>query len=444
MKTRGALGPEALVGPTIQAAIASFRDRPSILPLQGAVQHYEWGGYDSIPRLIGVENAERRPFAELWIGAHPKAPSLVEIDGASLSLAQLIARAPEEVLGGATAKRFAGELPFLLKVLDARSPLSIQAHPSKRQAIEGFARENAAGIPLEAPQRNYQDANHKPEIHVALGDFRMLHGFRTLEEIDETLASVPELGAVMPDFSERLASAGWDPEARRSVLRELYGWIMTMPQQRVDALLDPLIARLERRGSLDKDLPDYWALAASRAYPLPGGHRDRGIFSIYLLNLVRLRPGEGTFQPAGTLHAYLEGVTVECMANSDNVLRGGLTPKHVDARELLATLGFDTGRPEILGGREASATERVYDAPADEFQLSRIDVGPGRAHRGVSQGPEALIVIEGTAQARWAGAERALPRGGIILVPAGITYTIESAQASGPAVLFKASVPITR
>ncbi len=426
---------------TLEMAIASIRDRPAILSLRGAVQHYEWGGYESIPRLIGVENPERRPYAELWIGAHHTAPSLVEIDGASLPLDRLIAQAPAQVLGDRTARRFAGELPFLLKVLDARSPLSIQAHPSKRQAVEGFARENAAGIPLEAPLRNYRDANHKPEIHVALGDFWMLHGFRPLEEIGETLAAVAELGSVMPDFGERLASAGWDPEARRSVLREFYGRIMLMPQQRVDDALNPLIARLERGGALDRDLPDFWALAASRSSPLPGGHRDRGIFSIYLLNLVRLRPGEGTFQPAGTLHAYLNGLNVECMANSDNVLRGGLTPKHVDARELLSTLSFDAGKPRIIGGRQVSQTERLYDAPVEEFQLSRIQVGPGRAHEATAQGPEALIVIEGNARARWSGATRALPKGGIILVPAGLGYSIEPAEASGQAVLFKASVP---
>jgi mannose-6-phosphate isomerase class I len=426
---------------TLEEAIASMRDRPAILTLRGAVQHYQWGGYDSIPRIIGVENPERKPYAELWIGAHPKAPSHVEIDEASFPLDSFIARASEQVLGSATAKRFAGELPFLLKLLDARSPLSIQAHPSKHQAAEGFARENAAGIPLEDARRNYRDANHKPEIHVALSEFRMLHGFRPLEEIGESLAAIAEIGSVMPDFGERQASAGWDPEARRSVLRELYSRIMLMPQQRVDALLDPVIARLERGGSLDRDLPDYWALAASRAYPLPGGHRDRGILSIYLLNLVRLRPGEGTFQPAGTLHAYLEGLNVECMANSDNVLRGGLTPKHVDARELLATLSFDSGKPRILGGRQVSQTERVYDAPVEEFQLSRIEIVPGRAHEGTAQGPEALIVVEGNARARWAGATRALPRGGIILVPAGLGYSIEPAEASGSAVLFKAGVP---
>jgi mannose-6-phosphate isomerase class I len=426
---------------TTERAIAAFRGSPAPIPLRGAVQQYEWGGYDFIPRLIGVENREQRPFAELWIGAHPKAPSMAEIDGTRLSLADLVARAPEQVLGRPTAERFGGELPFLFKVLDARSPLSIQAHPSKRQAREGFARENAAGIPLEAPQRNYRDANHKPEIHVALGDFFMLHGFRPLEEIEELLAAAPELGAVMPDFGERLASAGWDPEARRSVLRELYARIMSMPEQRVDAALDPLVARLERRGSLDRDLPDYWALAASRAFPLPGGHRDRGIFSIYLLNLVRLRAGEGTFQPSGTLHAYMEGVNVELMANSDNVLRGGLTPKHVDARELLATLSFDTGRPEILKGRALSSTERVYEAPVDEFRLSRVEVGPGRAHSGAAQGPESLIVIEGAARARWPAGGLELPRGAIILVPAGFAYSIEAAEPSGSAALFKASVP---
>ena len=164
----------------------------------------------------------------------------------------------------------------------------------------------------------------------------------------------------MPDFSVRLARAEGATQARRDFLRDLYRVVMTMPQERVDLLLNALVERLAIGARPDKDGPDYWAVRAVETFPPVGGHRDRGIFSTYLLNLLHLRPGQGTFQPAGTLHAYLEGVTVELMANSDNVLRGGLTQKHVDVPELLRILSFDNGTPQVLDGAPAGSYERVY------------------------------------------------------------------------------------
>jgi mannose-6-phosphate isomerase class I len=226
--------------------------------------------------------------------------------------------------------------------------LSIQVHPTKEQAAAGFARENAAGIDLGAAERNYKDDNHKPEVAVALTDFWMLHGFRPLDQIAEALRKVPELCSSMPDFSARLVRAGDVTQARRDLLRDLYRAVMTMPQEHVDLLLNALVERLASGAWSDKDGPDYWVARAAETFPPVGRHRDRGIFSIYLLNLVHLRPGQGTFQPAGTLHAYPEGVTVELMASSDNVLRGGLTRKHVDVSELMGILSFDDGTPQGL------------------------------------------------------------------------------------------------
>jgi len=226
------------------------------------------------------------------------------------------------------------------------------------------------------------------------------------------------------------------------VMSALYRALMTMPQERVDSLLDPLLARLEAGPSPAKDSPGYWALAASRAFPLPGGHRDRGIFSIYLMNLLHLRPGQGTYQPPGTLHAYLQCTGVELMASSDNVLRGGLTPKHVEAGELLRTISFDSGRPPILEGRQVSAAEKVYEAPVEDFLLSRIGLARGVVHEGgASGGPECLLVIEGAARARAAAGILELPRGSAVLAPAGVSYRLEAADAGRPAVLFKAGVP---
>ena len=402
-----------------------------LLRLSGTVQHYDWGGLEFIPALLGVTNAEAKPFAELWMGAHPSAPAMIKDIG--MPLTGFIERA---VVGEDPGQRFAGRLPYLFKVLDARKMLSIQAHPTLVQAKEGFTRENAAGISLTDPTRNYKDDNHKPEVHVALTEFWMLHGFRPLQQIAATIQSIPEFTPLMPDFAERLTAAT-DTETRASLLRSLYATVMTMPQDRVDAILDPLLQRLSASPVPDKSNPDFWALRAAESFPLPGGHRDRGIFSIYLLNLVHLQPGEGTYQPAGTLHAYLEGVNVELMANSDNVLRGGLTPKHVDVPELMRIVDFSDGPPAILKGEAISPAETVYRTPASEFELSRIEVSPERNFAsGTEHSADILIVLDGAATVESGDEILSLKRGEIVLAPAGLNYTVE-----GSATLYKASVP---
>ncbi len=436
-----------------EKAIASFRERPRVARMRGAVRHYAWGGPAFIPELVGRPNPDGKPFAELWIGAHPRAPSLVELSpapeaaAAAVPMDRLMEGAAESVLGPAACARFAGKLPFLFKVLDAHTMLSIQAHPSKEQAEAGFEKENAAGIPLSDPGRTYPDPNAKPEVHVALTEFWMLHGFRPLEEIAEVLAGgeaaentggrAPELGRIMPDFADRLGKAGRGREKRRALLSDLYDAAMSLPQAEVNAVLDPLIARLEREKISDTDAPGYWALRAAGLFP---DRRDRGIFSIYLLNLVHLHPGQGTFQPAGTLHAYLEGVNVELMANSDNVLRGGLTSKRVDVPELLSTLAFESAKPRILEGSAASGSEREYGTPAAEFLLTRIEAAPEAPFR-CRKPPSAtcLIVIEGHAGLSAGGGVLELERGGIALVPAGMRYEIRTYDAR--AVLYAASIP---
>jgi mannose-6-phosphate isomerase class I len=425
-------------------AIASYRDTPRPLPLFGVIQHYAWGGHELIPGLLGVENSGNLPCAELWMSAHPRGAAQVEIDGTRMHLDRLIAADPWLTLGHGVALRFAGRLPYLFKVLDVRDMASIQAHPSRTQAEEGFARENAAGIPIDAPNRIYRDENHKPEVHVVLTDFWMLHGFRPLEEIFEALGSEKELAPILSGFSDK-PNPGGDPGARQALLRELYGRVMTLPQFEVDGILDPLVSRLEAEeaaGQLVKDNPGFWALRAARSFPLPAGHRDRGILSFYLLNLVHLRPGQGTWQPAGTLHAYLEGADVELMANSDNVLRGGLTPKHVDVPELLATLTFREGPPPILEGRATSETSREYETPAEEFALERIEVAPGVPYSGGREhSADTLLAIEGAAAIVAAGRTLLLSRGGCAIVPAGVPYSI--AARAGRAVLYKAGVPFS-
>lgn len=413
-----------------------------IFQIRGVVQHYDWGGFDFIPALLGQPHPSTVPCAELWLGAHGGGPSLVESPEGSLSLPELIHSSPSEVLGERVAERFQNLLPYLFKVLDARKMLSIQAHPTIAQAQAGFEAEEAAGVPLKASTRNYKDRNHKPEVHVALTDFWMLHGFRPLEEIAASLHDVQELRSLMPDFSNRLAAAGADVFARSALLRELYARVMTMPQVEVDHFLNPLIARLEKESPTNKDLPDFWALRAAREFPLPDGHRDRGIFSIYLLNLVRLKKGQATYQSAGTLHAYLEGVNVELMANSDNVLRGGLTPKNVDVPELMRVLCFDEGKVDIIHGRDVQNGETVFPTPAEEFELSRIQCESGGTYRSAHRnGPDILIVMEGAITASSSGETLHLKAGESFFAPQSGSYEIKC--SSGTAVVFKASVPRT-
>ncbi len=379
---------------------------PPVFPLRGIPQHYEWGGYEFIPELLGIGNRERRPYAELWIGAHPKAPSIAVLGEKE--------RALQDVLPA--------PLPYLMKILDARQMLSIQAHPNKAQAEAGFARENAMGIPLDAPQRNYKDANHKPEVHVALTEFWMLHGFREMSEVEFFADRYPELRGL--DLKDGV--------------RGVYEAAMTMPQAEVDRILNPLLARLEEQQPTKMD-PAYWALRAARDFPAAGGGRDRGIFSCFLLNLLHLRPGEGTYQPAGVLHAYLEGTNVELMANSDNVLRGGLTPKHVDVVELLATLSFESGPAQIMRGEGLSPAERVYRTEAEEFELSCVTVTDEIGYADcASMGPEAWIALEGSARLESETTAVEMERGTIAMVMEGRSYRVHTAKR---AVLYKSAVP---
>lgn len=414
-----------------------------IFKLKGVVQHYDWGGFDFIPSLLGQPHPSPLPCAELWLGAHGGGASIAELTDGSVPLPDLVTAAPAQVLGVAVAARFQNLLPYLFKVLDARKMLSIQAHPTIAQAQAGFEAEESAGVPLKASTRNYKDRNHKPEVHVALTDFWMLHGFRPLEEIAESLRNVEELQPLMPDFAERLELAGNDAAARSALLRELYGHAMVMPQAVVDSLLNPLISRLEKESPTNKDLPDFWAVRAAREFPLPDGHRDRGIFSIYFLNLVRLQPGEATYQSAGTLHAYLEGVNVELMANSDNVLRGGLTPKNVDVAELMRVLCFDEGKVDVIHGIDAENGETVYPTPASEFELSRIQCSKDRVyHSGTRAGPDILIVMEGEITATAGVDKLQFKKGESFFASQDCSYEITS--QSGFAVVFKASIPSSR
>jgi mannose-6-phosphate isomerase len=414
--------------------------------LKGSIQNYSWGGTRFIPELLAIDNSSEKPHAELWIGAHAEAPSSVLTSKGWRSLTEWISENPEAVLGQNDARRFHSTLPYLFKVLDARQMLSIQAHPNKVQAEKGFALENNARIPLNDGQRNYKDNNHKPEVHVALTDFWMLHSFRPVHEIAEMLESVPAFQEMsrlqsfrrkVGNFRARLA----DP----SVLKDLYEYVMSddfMSQLEVNHVLDQLLGRLPTTESnMDKDHPDFWAVRAARTFASPNGNRDRGLFSIYFLNLLHLKPGQSTYQAAGVLHAYLEGTTMELMANSNNVLRGGLTPKHVAVEELLTTLTFESQKPEIQSGTQVSLAERVYYTPSQEFELSRIQIAENiRYLNQGNHGADSLIVMSGKATLLVGGQSIGIGAGEIFMVPAGLPYEFHS-KGGDVATIFRATVP---
>ncbi len=418
-----------------ERAIAAFLARPTVVVLHAGVQHYDWGDRKFIPGLLGRANPEGEPHAELWMGAHDDLPSSVQLDGSQVPLNELIARHAEVVLGPAAAKRFDHRLPYLLKVLSAATPLSIQVHPDEHKAREGFERENQAGVPLGADSRCYRDANHKPELIAALTDFYALRGFRPLDEVAALAGCTPELAELM---------SGFRPTAGH--LKDLYERIMTAPQDRVDAILAPLVQRLR---AADDHRPyhrgerGYWVLLADRQFTRHGRY-DRGLLCVYLLNLVNLCPGEAMYLPAGVPHAYLQGAGMEIMASSNNVLRGGLTHKHVDVAELLRNVVFEGRKPRILQPEPGNgAHEWVYAAPVEEFELRRIALDETVSyHARPDHGAEILILVQLDAEqpvrVESPGELVQVTKGRSFLAPYAVPYSL---HADGKAVLYKAAVP---
>jgi mannose-6-phosphate isomerase len=368
---------------------------------------YPWGSRTAIASLTGRPTPSSGPEAELWMGAHPIAPSFVERDGERTSLEDVVARAPERELGGVVVRELGPRLPFLLKVLAAAEPLSLQAHPTLEQARAGYDDEEQRGVPHDAPHRNYKDRSHKPELLCALTPFDALSGFR---EIDATLRLFDRLA--VPDLEPVLAPLRASRDA--SGLAETFHALMTMPVDRRPRVVDATLGACAR---VTDAFPRERALAARLGSLYPG---DIGIVSALLLELVHLEPGEAVYLGAGNLHAYLEGTGVEIMASSDNVLRGGLTKKHVDVPELLRVLDFGGGPASVIRPRMVDEHEAVYDTPAREFRLSRIHLAGQPLTRAV-RGPEILLTTEGSVRA---GAV-SVPKGGSLFVPAATgAYTL--------------------
>jgi len=395
--------------------------------MQNTIQEYPWGSFSAIPELLGMPAPSDRPQAALWMGAHPKASSLGMVDGHTRSLKDLIEKYPEDVLGKSTAKRFGNRLPYLFKVLAAAKPLSIQAHPNLTQAVCGFERENDANISLDSPQRNYKDDNHKPECICAVTDFWALNGFRKISDIISRLELCGSM--LLEKALEKLHrvsdSAG---------LKHFFGVLMTLDTESRQQILEHALGKAEKHINDD---PSYeWMLKLHEEYP-----GDIGVLSPLILNLVCLEPGQAMFLPAGEFHSYLDGTGIELMANSDNVLRGGLTPKHVDVPELLNVLNFEERELEILSPQKIRDYEVEYDSRADEFVLSVICLpGEKMYNSPLTRSVEILLCTAGKARITMSGEDDPIDikKGDSVLVPSAV----KQYHICGETTLYKAAVPL--
>ena len=395
--------------------------------LENTVQEYAWGSYTAIPELLGNDSPAKVPQAELWMGAHPKAPSIATCDGKQRSLLDIVEKHPKEILGKKVAEKFQNRLPYLLKVLAAAKPLSIQAHPSLDQAKEGFEKENRLGIPYDAFNRNYKDDNHKPECICALSNFWALNGFRKIPDMMTLLQRIcpPGMEKSLDFLRQRPDSIG---------LKRFFQVLMTMDREPQQQIIEDAVKNA--RQVKHEDRAYQCMIDLNQEYPL-----DIGVLSPIILNLICLEPGQALFLPAGTLHGYLKGVGIELMANSDNVLRGGLTPKHIDVKELLNVLNFEERDINILRRRSINPCEDRYDSIAEEFALSVITVKTGADYcRFAKKCVEILLCTDGNAVVTdFAETKQVnIKKGMSILIPAAVKqYSIK-----GDAVLYKATVPI--
>lgn len=384
-----------------------------------SVQNYEWGkigAASAVSQLwaggLGLPQHEipNKPFAELWMGTHPSAPSrMVMEDGSQRLLRDAIGE----------------ELPYLFKVLSVAKALSVQAHPDIPLARK---------LHLQQPQ-NYKDANHKPEMACAVTDFQCMVGFRPVQQIAEFLQSTPEMRFVAGESASAalVASVQADPAQQRAALRHVFTNVMTAAPATWEPALERLLQRLRTEASTesrlavpfqrDIDVPSL-VLRLSEQYP-----RDIGVFSPFLLNCVNLKVGEAVFLGPNEPHAYLDGDIIECMACSDNVVRAGLTPKHRDVDTLCSMLTYNAALPAVSTGQPLDAHSSLYVTPAEEFALIRGNVEAGARHTLAGTAAAAIVIVyEGAG--RLQGLRRTLPlrRGTVFLVPASATVTLEATE----------------
>lgn len=394
------------------------------LLMENPIQEYTWGSKTAIQKIRRIEPDGKTPWAELWMGAHPKAPSAVRLNDVSMALNVLIQHYPDNILGVKTASEYNNALPYLLKVLAADQPLSIQAHPDAKQAGDGYERENRQQIHISASHRNYRDPWPKPELICAVEPFGALIGFRSPEAICSLARQFAPGG-----LAQLIRNLEARPEA--SGIRAFFNTLMTMEKPRQNEIINEALAA----AGISETPEAYWMDRLSRAYP-----EDIGILAPIYLNLLEIAPGRAVYLPPGVMHAYLYGTGIEIMANSDNVLRGGLTAKHIDVKELIEVLDFQSTSPEVLSPQPAGDSEHQFLTPAKQFCLSVIDIKSGQIYAGqAGHSAEILFCLNGSARVRKTGTDIFMPlesgRSVLIASDAGAFEIIGSGR------IFKAGVP---
>lgn len=378
-------------------------------PMTNPIQNYAWGSKTALQQLFDLENPTHEPQAELWMGAHPNGCSGIAINGKIVQLSDFIAQNPSLILGEYTARQF-GELPYLFKILAAENALSIQVHPNKQQAERGFAQEEQLGIALTAAQRNYKDPNHKPELVYALTEYQAMNGFRANQEILNYFIelSIDEIQPLVNVFQSNPTEQG---------LRDFFSGLLSLQGEAKNRALEALMAQAKQI-----DLPLFQLIVElENQYP-----NDIGLFAPLMLNVITLQPGEAMFLDAETPHAYLHGTGLEIMANSDNVLRAGLTPKYMDIDELVACTQFKHQpleqlrlKPEVIEGYEQ------YPIPVADFKFAIII--PATQQTIGAQSAEIVLPLDSSMILRHANGEKCLVRKGqSVFIPAyAEQYTIE-------------------
>ena len=376
--------------------------------LDNPIRPYAWGSETEIPRLLGVDPTGQ-PQAELWMGTHPAAPSRLRAGG---TLGERIETDPTAELSPVVVRHFGSRLPFLMKIIAAERPLSLQAHPNLEQARAGYAEEQQRGVPLDSPERSYVDPNHKPELVCALTPFEALCGFRPIKDTLRLLTSLAAVAPVLEKYVEALRAR---PD--RDGLREVVTGLLTVPADRRARLVDAVVTACADGSD---SFPAEYATALQLGEANP---EDPGVVIALLLNRVTLQPGQAMFLAAGNMHCYLRGTAVEVMANSDNVLRGGFTAKHVDVPELLRVVDVADGPAPLMVPKEQGPGHTAYRPPVPDFRLDAFALTESSAEMGLT-GPRIALTVAGSAVVQAGPQAITLPRGASAWLPAGVPATV--------------------
>lgn len=346
-----------------------------IFSLKNQIQNYAWGSREILGRMRGVPVPTEQPEAEVWVGAHPAAPSRATVDGAESPLNELIVENPSRFL---RPDRTSDWFPFLFKILAIDAPLSIQVHPTPEQAIAGFEDEQARGIAIDAPYRNYKDRYSKPETVIALSPMRVLTGVRPVEQL-KTLAAA--------------FGAAWLAERAELSPKQLLTEIIRLPEETASAAVQHLVdAAPGLLGASDDVVADAVELVRIVDGKYPG---DRGLLVAFVMNLVHLAPGESAFTPDGQVHAYVSGTAIELMNPSDNVMRAGLTAKHIDTEELIKVLGEKQDAPVIQRPNPEDGPLGTYAMWDERMSVTRVRVEEGKPLNYTFKGISAALSVAG-------------------------------------------------